>query len=112
LGHGSASSISSRGVRDDRGLDQLANALPVDTGTVQLQAHLSALMTYRTAADLLEQMFPVGSSKDKETMRRRTLRAGAALQDCATVKPDSASPAIAVTLDTTFIRSCKDEEYG
>jgi hypothetical protein len=76
----------------------------------QLQAHLSALMTYRTASDLMEQMFPVGAGKDKETMRRRTLRAGAALRDCATVKPDTATPAIAVTLDSTFIRSCEDGE--
>jgi hypothetical protein len=43
-------------------------------------------------------------------MRRRTLRAGAALQDRATVKPDTATPAIAVTLGSTFIRSCKDGE--
>jgi hypothetical protein len=42
----------------------------------RLQAHLSALMTYRTAADVLEQMFPVGVGNDKETMRRHTLRAG------------------------------------
>ena len=39
----------------------------------RLQAHLSALMTYRTAADILEQMFPAGVGKDKETMRRHTL---------------------------------------
>jgi hypothetical protein len=39
----------------------------------RLQAHLSALMTYRTAADVLEQMFPVGAGTDKETMRRHTL---------------------------------------
>src|ERR1019366_5770089 len=31
----------------------------------QLQAHLAALMTYRTAADVLEQMFPVGAGNDK-----------------------------------------------
>ncbi len=33
----------------------------------RLQAHLSALMTYRTAADLLEQMFPVDAGKHHET---------------------------------------------
>ncbi len=76
----------------------------------QLQAHLSALMTYRTAADLLEQMFPVGAGNDKQTMRRRTLRAGAALRDCAAVKPETATPAIAITLDSTFIQSCEDGE--
>ena len=76
----------------------------------QLQAHLSALMTYRTAADVLEQMFPVGVGKDKETMRRHTLRAGAALLDCATIRPETAALAISVTLDSTFIRSCEDGE--
>ena len=50
-------------------------------GLDQLEAHLAALMTYRTAADVLEQMFPVGAGKDKETIRRHTLRAGAALRD-------------------------------
>jgi hypothetical protein len=76
----------------------------------QLQAHLSALMTYRTAADVLEQMFPVGAGTDKETMRRHTLRAGAAFRDCATIRPETGAPAIAVTLDFTFIRSCEDGE--
>ena len=76
----------------------------------QLQAHLSALMTYRTAADVLEQMFPVGAGTDKETMRRHTLRAGAAFRDYVTIRPETAAPAIAVTLDSTFIRSCEDAE--
>jgi len=43
----------------------------------QLQAHLSALMTHRTAADVLEQMFPVDAGKDHETLRRHTLTLGA-----------------------------------
>ena len=33
----------------------------------RLQAHLAAFMTYRTAADLLEQMFPVDAAKHPET---------------------------------------------
>jgi hypothetical protein len=45
--------------------------LPIDTPELdQLQAHLSALMTYRTAPDELEQIFLVGVGKDKETTRR------------------------------------------
>jgi hypothetical protein len=76
----------------------------------RLQAHLSALMTYRTAADVLEQMFPVGVGRDKETMRRHTLRAGAALRDSAVIRPEARAAAIAVTLDSTFIRSCEDGE--
>jgi hypothetical protein len=79
-------------------------------GLDQLQAHLAALMTYRTAADVLEQMFPVGAGKDKETIRRHTLRAGAALRDCAPIRPETAAAAIAVTLDATFVRSCEDGE--
>src|ERR1700732_1499704 len=67
-------------------------------------------MTYRTAADVLEQMFPVGVGKDKETMRRHTLKAGVALRDCAMIKPETRAAAIAVTLDSTFIRSCEDGE--
>jgi hypothetical protein len=76
----------------------------------RLQAHLSALMTYRTAADVLEQMFPVGVGKDKETMRRHTLRAGAALRDSAAIEPEARAAVIAVTLDSTFIRSHEDGE--
>ena len=67
-------------------------------------------MTYRTAADVLEQMFPVGAGNDKETMRRRTLRAGAALQDGAADRRETVAAAIEVTLDSTFIRSCEDAE--
>jgi hypothetical protein len=76
----------------------------------QLQAHLSALMTYRTASDVLEQMFPVGAGKDKETMRRHTLSVGAALGDRAVIRPETTPLAIAVTLDSTFIRSCEGGE--
>jgi hypothetical protein len=40
----------------------------------QLQAHLCALMTYRVAADLLKQMFPIDAGKHPETLRRHALR--------------------------------------
>src|ERR1700719_3583133 len=76
----------------------------------QLRAHLSALMSYRTVADILEQLFPVGAGKDKETMRRHTLKAGAAIRDCATMRPETTAPGITITLDSTFIRSCQDGE--
>src|SRR5919206_3084699 len=42
----------------------------------QLQAHLSALMPYRVAAGLLEQLLPVDSGISHESMRARTLRFG------------------------------------
>jgi hypothetical protein len=76
----------------------------------RLQAHLSALMTYRTAADVLEQMFPVGTGRDKETIRRHTLKAGALLRDSTAMRPETPASAITVTLDSTFIRSCEDGE--
>jgi hypothetical protein len=76
----------------------------------QLQARLSALMPYRVAADVLEQMFPVGAGNDPETLRCHTLKIGADLRDQAAVRPDTAAPSITVTLDSTFIRSCADGE--
>jgi len=76
----------------------------------QLQAHLSALMTYRVAADVLRQMFPVDAGNDPETLRLHTLKIGAELRDQAAVRPDPTAPSITVTLDSTFIRSCEDGE--
>jgi hypothetical protein len=74
----------------------------------RLQAHLSAVMTYRTAADLLKQVFPVDAAKHPETLRRHTLRAGEALAGCAAIQPEMPASAVVVTLDSTFIRSCED----
>ena len=76
----------------------------------QLQAHLSAVMTYRVAADLLEQMFPVDAGKHPETLRRHALRTGEALRNCAATRPETVASAVVVTLDSTFIRSCEDGE--
>ena len=45
----------------------------------RLQAHLSALMPYRPAADVLEQMFPVDAAKHPETLRRHALKVDEAL---------------------------------
>ena len=67
-------------------------------------------MPYRVAADVLEQMFPVGAGNDPETLRCHTLKVGADLRDQAAVRPDTAAPSITVTLDSTFIRSCEDGE--
>ena len=55
-------------------------------------------------------MFPVDAGIDPETLRRHTLKAGAALRDRAAIRPGTAAPAIAVTVDSTFIRSCEDGE--
>jgi hypothetical protein len=76
----------------------------------RLQAHLSALMPYREAADFLEQMFPVDAGKDVETLRRHALKLGDALRNDAVARPETAAPSITVTLDSTFIRGCEDGE--
>jgi hypothetical protein len=76
----------------------------------QLQAHLSALMTYRMAAEVMAQVFPVDAGNDPETLRCHTLAIGAELRDQAAVQPDTTASAIAVTLDSTFIRSCEEGE--
>jgi hypothetical protein len=67
-------------------------------------------MTYRTAAELLEQMFPVNAAKHSETVRRHALKVGEALQECAVTTPETMAPAVVVTLDSTFIRSCETGE--
>ncbi len=67
-------------------------------------------MTYRTAADLLGQMFPVDAGKHHETLRRHALKVGEALGECAVTRPELAASAVAVTLDSTFIRSCAEGE--
>ena len=67
-------------------------------------------MTYRTAADLLEQMFPVEAGAHHEILRRRTLKVDEALGEGAAIRPETAASAIVVTLDPTFIRSCAEGE--
>jgi hypothetical protein len=76
----------------------------------QLQAHLSALMPYRMAAEVMAQMFPLDAGNDPETLRAHILEIGADLQDQAAVPPDTTASAIAVSLDSTFIRSCEEGE--
>jgi hypothetical protein len=56
------------------------------------------------AADLL----PIDASKRPETLRSHTLQAGKRLSDAAAEKPAVAAAAIAVSLDSTFIRGRDD----
>ena len=76
----------------------------------RLQAYLSALMTYRVAADLLQQIFPVDAGKHPETLRRHALKIGEALRNEAVARAETPAPSITVTLDSTFIRSGEDGE--
>src|SRR5215217_1452015 len=73
----------------------------------RLRAQLAALMPYRTAAEVLGQVFPVDAGADPETRRRHTFKITAALPVQVAIKPPPAgAEAIVVTLDSTFIRSC------
>jgi hypothetical protein len=76
----------------------------------QLQAHLSALMTYRVAAGVLQHLLPVKAGRSPETLRSHTLQIGEQLGDAAVVKPAAAAAAITVSIDSTFIRSCEEGE--
>jgi len=76
----------------------------------RLRAQLSALLTYRTAADLLAQMFPVDAGAAHETLRRHTFKIAEGLPVPAAPKPATPVEAITVTLDATFIRGCEDGE--
>ena len=76
----------------------------------QLQAHLSALMSYRVAAGVLGHLLPVEASTSPETFRHHTLKIGEQLRDAALAKPATAEPAISISLDSTFIRNRHDCE--
>jgi len=55
-------------------------------------------------------MFSFDAGKHHETLRRHTLKIGEALGERAAVRPETAAVAIAVTLASTFIRSCAEGE--
>ncbi len=80
----------------------------------RLRAHLSALMPYRVAAGVLEHLLPVQAGTSLETSRGHTLKLGEHLRDAATIAPaaapTAAAPALALSLDSTFIRSREDGE--
>ena len=82
----------------------------------QLQAHLSALLTYRVGTGVLAHLLPVAAGTSHETLRCRTLKLGEQLRHAAAVSPEpakaAAAPASAITLslDSTFIRSCHEGE--
>jgi hypothetical protein len=73
-----------------------------DTSLATVQAHLYALVTYRPAADALEQKFPVDALRHRETLRRHGLKADEALGKCAAATPDTAAAGIVATFDQHF----------
>ena len=76
----------------------------------QLQARLSALMTYRVAADVLLHLLPIDAGKSHETLRSHTLQVGEQLGDAAADQPATAAAAITLSLDSTFVRSREEGE--
>ncbi len=78
----------------------------------RLRAHLSALMTYRVAAGVLAHLLPVAAGASPETYRGNTLKIGEELRDAAAATPVAATPAsaIAVSLDSTYIRGRHEGE--
>ena len=50
------------------------------------------------------------NAKHPETLRRHSLKAGAAHAECAAIQPETPASAVVVTLDLTSIRSCEDGE--
>src|SRR5271155_1216158 len=77
-----------------------------------LQAHLSALMTYRVAADVLQHLLPIDAGRSLETLRHHTLRIGEQLGAATADQPTTAAAAAAITVsvDSTFIRSREEGE--
>jgi hypothetical protein len=80
----------------------------------QLQAPLSALMTDRPAAGVLAPLLLVAAGTSYGALRRHTLELGERVRNAATIEPDAvdaaAAPAIARSLDATFLRSCPEGE--
>ena len=70
-----------------------------DTRTGSASGASFCALTYRIAADLLKQVFPVDAAKHPETLRRHTLKIGEALAECAAIQPETPAAAIVVTLD-------------
>jgi len=58
-----------------------------------LQAHLSALMSYRVAAGVLQHLLPIDAGRSPETLRHHTLRIGEQLGTATADQPTTAAAA-------------------
>src|SRR6187431_2719152 len=76
----------------------------------QVRAQFSACLPYRVATGVLEHLLPIDAGSDPETLRACTLKVGATLVDTAATNPAVAASAITLNLDSTFIRSCEDDQ--
>ena len=61
----------------------------------KLQAHLSALMTYRVASGVLQHLLPIDAGRSPETLRNHTLRIGEQLGTATADQPTTAAAAAA-----------------
>jgi hypothetical protein len=77
----------------------------------QLQAHLSALMTYRVAAGVLQHLLPVDAGRSSGTLRNHALRIGEQLGTATSDRPTpAAAAAVAISVASRFIRSGEEGE--
>jgi hypothetical protein len=73
-------------------------------------AEMGALLPYRRARTLLEELFPLGEPPMVETIRQRTLQVGARLECQAAASPRStpaAAKAITLSIDSGHVRSVR-----
>ena len=71
---------------------------------------MSALMSYRSAAAVLKELFPVDAGGRPETLRNCALKIGEELRNSAAIIPSAAASELAISLDSTFTRSCEQGE--
>ena len=76
----------------------------------ELHAHLSALLPFRVAAGVLAHLLPVETGISPETLRGHTIKVADQLPDAATRPCVAGAPAIDISLDATFVRSCHEGE--
>jgi hypothetical protein len=76
----------------------------------QIRAQFSAFLPYRVAAGVLEQLLPLDAGTDPETLRAHTLKVGEDLRDSAPAEPATTAAAITLSVDSTFIRSCEEDQ--
>jgi hypothetical protein len=75
----------------------------------QLRARLGAWMSYRAAANLIAELFPLAAGRHPSTVQQHVLRQADRLaRTSAQPRPEvpDAATSIDLGLDTTFIRSC------
>jgi hypothetical protein len=76
----------------------------------RIVAEMGALLPYRRARTLLEELFPLGEPPTVETIRQRTLQVGARLERQAAAPPRStpaAAKAITLSIDSGHVRSVR-----